>query len=483
MITVCFPHVDEETRNILQSAMDEAKDMIDFAEILSDKVCTESDNPLITYFAYYYGNLAGGLVEKLQKAGKFSALAGPILLDPNIPREMIPDWNESQRTMSEALEAAPNDWIACHIYINWRFQAEGIFAECSTNLGVMRVLEQKIVDDDEYSYFLPQLNLIKSRRLAKERRMDEAVQMYDKVILEAMKQDNPEVHLSALNGKANLVKRTDIPEALAILEKHREMCLEFGWKGHLSNYHQQLGHIAMARGEFNLALQHQLKSFEIETQSGFPMKNKEPYLAILYNMMGDGAKALETLMMHQGDYYPDDPRNFIQKAWALTNVGIISEAESAISKASTIVLKSNDEVLLGLVYLVEGLIEKTKLAFDNAKFTLEQALDIFERYLSNAFINITLIHLCDLEIETFGSNSKNIELSGPWMARLFYHVEKKDLPGIEAQAKLLRAKFLKKQERIDESNKLVSEVSKISKSQNMEYLDDVAKVLIPKVRK
>ena len=81
------------------------------------------------------------------------------------------------------------------------------------------------------------------------------------------------------------------------------------------------------------------------------------------------------------------------------------------------------------------------------------------------------------------SRSKNIELSGPWMARLLYHIEKNDLPGIEAQAKLLKAKFLLQTERIDESDKLISEVQKISKSQNMEYLGKVAEVLIPEVTK
>ena len=164
-------------------------------------------------------------------------------------------------------------------------------------------------------------------------------------------------------------------------------------------------------------------------------------------------------------------------------IGNPCDAETEISKAREIILRFDQEILLGLVYLVEGLIEKAKLDFDNAKFILERALDIFERYLNVAFMNIALIHLCDSEIESITIGSKNIELSGPWMARLLYYVENKDLPGIEAHAKLLKAKFLQKQEQFEQSERLVSEVQKISESPSVEYLENIAKVLLSKQRK
>ncbi|MFW9806995.1 MAG: hypothetical protein ACFFFK_09735 [Candidatus Thorarchaeota archaeon] len=483
MITGCFPHVDEETRTILQSAMEEAKDLTDFDMILCDKVCRESDNPVTIYFAYRSCNDSNNLMDRLQEAGKYSVLAEPTLINHNMLRGMDPDWHESQRAIKEALQAAPNDWIACHIYLGWRGFAERRFPESFTDLRIMNVLESRIEEDEEFSYFLPQLYGIRAARLAIERSMDEAIAMYDLVINESKKQDNPGALLGALFYKANLVKRNDTAEALTILEQHRQISKELGLTRWLANNHHVLGHIAMARGEFNLALHHQLKRVEFGKRLDWPQQHFMPHIAILHNMMGDGAKALETLVMHQGDSFPDTSRSFIQRAWAMVNLGNINDAETEISKAQERILKSSDEVLLGLVYLVEGLIEKAKLDLNTAKFTLEKALDIFERYLSIAFINIALIHLCDIEIESISSGIKNIELSGPWMARLFYHVEKKDLPGIEAQAKLLKAKFLMKQALIDESSKLVSEVQEISKSQNMEYLKKVAKVLVPEVSK
>jgi len=481
MITGCFPHVDEETRNILQSAMVEAKDLTDFSNILCDKVCHESDNPLTIYFAYNYCQETD--IERLQDAGKYSVLAEPILIYLNMPRGMLPDWDDSQRAIKEVLQAAPNDWIACHIYIGWRGYAERRHPEISTDLKIMSLLESRIEKDEDFSYFLPQLYGIKAARFAKERSMDEAIKMYDLAINEAKKQDNPAALIGALFWKVGMVKRLDVAEAKVILEQHRQISEEWGMAGSLANNHHQLGHIAMARGEFNLALHHQLKRMEIGNSLGWDQEVFKLIIADLHNMMGNGAKALETLTMIQGDTIRNRPRFNIQEAWAMVNLGNIDDAETEISKAREILLRSDQEVLLGFVYLVEGLIEKAKLDFENAEFTLERALDIFERYLNVAFINIALIHLCDIEIESFTSSSKNIELSGPWMARLLYQVEKKDLPGFEAQAKLLKAKFLMKQAHIDESSKLVSEVRKISESPNVEYLEKVAEVLIPELRK
>ena len=53
-ITVCFPHVDDETRAVLQSVMDEAENSRDFTERLCNKVCLEPAVPLLQFLAFYF---------------------------------------------------------------------------------------------------------------------------------------------------------------------------------------------------------------------------------------------------------------------------------------------------------------------------------------------------------------------------------------------------------------------------------------------
>ncbi|MFW9927686.1 MAG: hypothetical protein ACFFDM_13125, partial [Candidatus Thorarchaeota archaeon] len=173
----------------------------------------------------------------------------------------------------------------------------------------------------------------------------------------------------------------------------------------------------------------------------------------------------------------------IHEAWALVNLDRIDEAEKSITKAKELVLKSDDEVRLGLTYFVEGLIEKSRHEFASASYTLENALDIFERYYSQAFVNITLIHLTDIEIESFSYKTTNekLESSGPWMKKLLDLVAKKDLPGIDAQSKLLRAKFLFKQAQFTQSKKLIKEVLKTSKFPGLQYLENMVKLMLPEL--
>lgn len=487
MITACFPHVDEETRNILQSAMDKAKDMGDFAEILCDVVCSEEVNELTIFVAYSFASNASNhhIIHRLEDAGKHSALSDIIVSRILSEERFDVTWSDVQQSVSRAIEAAPNDWFACGVYLSWRLGVESNlgFPESATDFKGLDVLEEKIEEDEEFSFYLSGLYRLRANRLTRERRIDEAIKLYDLAIKHAEEHENYDDLMMCLFMKANLIKRVDVDEALNTLEKLRSISEEIGMNSGLYNYNQEMGHIAMARGEFNLSVQYHVKQFEISEELGRPRYMRGPKIAFLYNMMGDGAKALELMTNDGHESLSDDPYVLIQEAWALTNLGNVNDAEPVIMKAKEIILKSSNEVRLGLVYMVEGLIEKAQRDYGAASFTLERALEIFERYMSLAFVNVSLVNLCDIEIETFDYEDKKTDLSGPWMARLIEHVEKNDLPAIEGHLKLLKAKFLYKQAQFKQSEKLLTEVRMISKSQSMEYLDDVAKVLIPESRK
>jgi tetratricopeptide (TPR) repeat protein len=400
------------------------------------------------------------------------------------------NWDDAKAALIRDIEAAPNDWIACGLYLGWRHGVEGTFypgfPESASDFRGLAAMERRIEEEEEYSFFRSELYRLRANRLNKERKIDEAIKLYDLAIKLAEEHEACYSLQLCLTQKANLVKRFDIDEALIILEKLRSITEEYGLNTGMHSYHQELAHIAMARGEFNLAVHHQIKRIQVFSELGWP-EHELGYnrIALIHNMMGDGAKALELLSIHKESVPAYNQITFIAQAWAMANLGNVNDAESEILKAKEIILKSDNEPRLGLVYLVEGLIEKAQQDFANATLTLERALDIFERYLNKAFLNIALINLCDIEIETldYDKRDKKVEGSGPWMTRLEEYIDKNDLPAIEGYLKLLKAKFLYKMAEVKESQKLVSEVREISKSQSMEYLEDVAKVLLPEIRK
>jgi tetratricopeptide (TPR) repeat protein len=484
-ITACFPHVDEDTRNILQSVMDEAKDYGDFAEILCNKACVESFPPLANYFACYFAYNQGNynLVDRLVEAQIFSDLAKPLLLIVQSSRGEHVKWSDFQKSIGVSLKATQSDWIACHIYITWRDIAERLYYESFTDSGPLDLLESKIVDDSEFSFFVSDLYSIKANRLRKERNIDEATKSYNRAILQAKKHDNRLLLAILLAEKANLVKRTNIDEALSILKIQREVSGEIGFITGFGLNDHHLGLIAMARGEFDLGIQHQNRCFKNESLRGVPTGFLSCVIAHLYNLMGDGKRALElSTRALQENVVSLTPFARIQEAWAMLNLERVDDAETSLTKARELILKMNDEVRLGVTYFVEGLIEKSRREYASASYTLENALEIFMRNYASIYISMTLLHLTDIEIEAFAyEKDTKAKFSGPWMQRLMKHVEDRKLPGIAAQAMLLQAKFQFKQGLTAQAKKLLKKVLKTSESSSMDYLKTMAETVLPEL--
>ena len=151
-ITACFPYVDEETRVILQSVMDESENYNDFAERLCEKALNESLPELAIYFAYYH----------CYNQGKYDFLKR--LIDVNISTELTHlfslvaaqrrgenvDWSEYQKAMFSALKHVENDWMACHVYIAWRVMIEAFeLPEAAVDNETLNILTSKIENDEE----------------------------------------------------------------------------------------------------------------------------------------------------------------------------------------------------------------------------------------------------------------------------------------------------------------------------------------------
>lgn len=231
-ITACFPHVDEETRNILQSVMDEAENYNDFAERLCEKAISESLPDLAIYFSHYH----------CYNQDKYDCLRR--LIDANVKTELTQlfslvaahragkeevEWSTYQKAMFSALKHVENDWMACHIYIAWRVMIE-IFQlpEAAVDNETLNILASKIENDEEYGFFLSQVYRIAATRLATEGNLKEAIKYYDLAISKAKKYNDQEALCWLLIGKANKVKQFNFNEALSLLEIAKEIVDELG---------------------------------------------------------------------------------------------------------------------------------------------------------------------------------------------------------------------------------------------------------------
>ena len=486
-ITACFPYVDEDTRNVLQTVMEKAKDYNDFAEQLCVKAINESLPDLAIYFAHYH----------CYNLGKYNYLRQ--LVDANVKTELTQlfslvaaqrkgediEWSEYQKAMFSALKHVENDWMACHIYIAWRVMIEAFqLPEAAVDNETLNILTSKIENDEEYGFFLSRVHRITAIRLSIEGNLKDAIKHIDLAISQAKKYDDQEELFWLLMEKANKVKQFNFNEALGLLEIAKELIDELGLLSGRWGYPHELGHIAMARGEFEKAIDYQNQCIANRLDQGLPVGFMRLVIAFIYNQKGDGKTALESIYEGRNQYGKGaDAFCQIQQTWAYLLLDMIDEASQCLEKARVSSLKSGDESYLAYIHFLEGLLAKKQGDLPSAVFSLKNALEIYERSQGLATFHFVLTEIVDAEIDlvSLKKDSVELEVSGPWMRKLLDHIEEKDLPGTSAQATLLLAKFRFKQGRVKESKKLVEQVLDISEKTGMHYLKEKAELLLPEL--
>jgi tetratricopeptide (TPR) repeat protein len=466
--------------------MDQTEGYDDFADRLCDRVLTQESPDLLVYFAYFhaFNQNKYNLLNKLMEAQIGSDLTKLFELTSHARGGGPVEWSDFQQVISKALKMTRNDWMACHVYIVWREVVDNWFPEAATDSGPLEFLESRIRDDEKYNFFLASLDAIKARRYNKEGNIEDARKWYDSAIALAKKHNDLEKLGVLLFQKANLVKQVNFGEAMSLLRVQRKICDDIGCKDGLAHTAHVHGHITMARGEYDTAIRYQQEYLDYRESRGLPVGFMKCIIASLYNLVGDGKTAMSLIIDAAAEMLPDAQGYArLQEAWALLHLDQLEDAFESLEKAREISLKGGEETHIGLIHFVEGLIEKHKHDYPSALFSLERALEIFERTQSLSYTNMTLLPLVDIEIETyaFDKADKKTKTSGPWMQKLIEHIEQRDMLGVTAQAYLLEAKFRFKQGRSGDSKKLVKKAMKISEKTDNPYLKDMAEQVLPEL--
>ena len=487
-ITMCFPYVDEETRSILQSLMNDAENFADFAERLCDRVCAEPSPPLLAYFAVYFPFWLDWyvLVDRLDSAGKVPDVASPLLLLTRARRGEAVSWDDSKESMKRALMVAPNDWIASHLYLNWRFLAEQYYPEPDVDIRPIEAITSSVEENTDLAFFKTYLLYLRGIAYDRESKPMDAVNQFKQALTIARKFDEQTMMAGLLCDIAGRVKQTDIKQAIDLLISSRELSERLGCQSLTGAVQHQLGHIMAFRGELDAAIEYQSEYKTVRESLGLPIRFLNSIIASLYNQFGKGEEALQLAktaldLGRSAIRILSFPR--VQLAWALINLGKNDRAEAELATAHERATKSGDSSQMMWVRLVEGIVDKAEHKSDSANIVFKELLEDLRDNPVLVLQNICLLNLTEIEIDMLTDErlKKNSDFSGPWMTRLVEHAEKHDLPGIAARALLLKAELRRKQGRVDEMRKLLREVQKTAKAPSMKYLNDLVVSMFPDI--
>jgi len=487
---MCFPHVDEETRSVLQSVMDEAENFGDFTERLCDRVCAKASTPLLEYLAVYFAFRLDWctLTDRLESTGKVDDLARHLLLLSRARRGEAISWNEMKKSVKQALMAAPNDWIAAHLYLNWRGLAEEYYPETDIDIQPIEVITSSVEKNKDMACFKTYLLYFKARKYEREGRSNEAANPYRQAVVSSREFDDQIMTAYVMILFANNIKQTDVKRAIDLLISSRELSEKLGYKHGVGLVLEHLGFIMQYRGELDAAIEYQLDYSVIRIQLGLTAYLPNFLIASLYNQFGKGEEAYQyakaAVDFSQASFeVRKSPRMHAELAWALINLGRYEEANTELATAYETGSKSGDSGYMMWVRLVDGILDKAERHFDSANLTFKEMLKDLKNNPAPIFQNMCLLNLTEIEIEMLTDEAlkKNSDLSGPWMAKLVEHAEKNDFPGIAARALLLKAELRRRQGQYDEVRKILKQVKKAAKTPSMKYLNDLAVSMFPDV--
>jgi len=496
---MCFPHVDEETKSILQSVMNEAEDLGDFTERLCDRVCVEPSPSILVYFAAQFAFWIEyhGLLDRLDSAGKISDLALPLLLLTKNVRSKAVSWDSMGKSVKRALMAAPNDWIACHFYLSWRLIAEYAYPESDIDIKPIEAIADRVEKDGDFECFNSYLLWMRAHEYEREDNTEEAVREYKRALTTARKFDDQLMVADITRMIAEHIRQVDIRQASNLYASTRELSIKLGYKCGVGKVQRSLGLIKQSRGEFDAAMEYESDWKKIADSIGRESWFADCLIARMYNQYGKGeeayhlAKTAVDFAAHSsGDRSLSLPH--IELAWALINLGKYDDAEEELAIAHRIATKSGSSSQLMWIELVEGILDTAKHNFENAVLVFKKVLEeLYNNPIQNIFLlkfnnpiqNVCLLNLTEIEIETLNDESikKSSDLSGPWMAKLVEHAEKNDLPGIAARALLLKAKLRRKQKRFDDMRRLLKQVQETAKASSMKYLNYLIVTSFPEI--
>ncbi len=487
-ITMCFPHVDKDTKSVLEKIMKEAENFGDFTVKLVDRVCAEPSSPLLEYFAYYFSFYITDytLTDKLEVAGKVSDLAEPFRLAIRNSREDLVPWNEMNQAVAKALESAPNDWITSHFYLEWRFSVAGVYPELDLDVKTIETITESVYNNKDLEFFRVYLLRMNARSFFSEGKNRDALDLMNQALILVRKHDEQLMVSYLLNIIANWIKHSDVNRAIELLLSAREMSERLGYRYNIGFIQHNLAHILGLRGETNAAIDHHIEYRDICASLGLPSGLTNSVIAFYYNQIGDGEKALEFATSDNEKMASirwASAFNQIQVAYALINLGRLEEAKDALATAHDITIRSGVSTNLMYHRTVEGILDKADRRHDAAIDCFKDVLKFIEDDPIPLYQNICLLNLTEIEIDKMTGESleKESESSGPWMKKLFEHAEKNDLPGIAARALLLKAKLHQRQGRYKEVRKILKEVQKTAESPSMKYLNEIAISMFPDI--
>ena len=462
-ITKYYPFIDEESKSILKSLINESNSYNEFVQQLCELVI-ENDVPVnLAYLAAVQAwwcrkdDLKDLIQEKFSKVPCIRPWAYP---HNSVERDQITYHDAVVEAIDRAIDTNVEDWIETELHLLHTFYHWPI-GEISSALEPIEKAKGLIAANPSLSCFEPLICAFEGLAMAREgdiekgleilHKGEQLVERYDDVLFNDM--------LLLTHADILIFFMMDVQGAMAIFESLYKMVQELDLPYFICEVLHDSTHAFEAAGEYDLAI----SSIHEIIDSGRQLRLAESNFTILsrnYANLGNGPKALEWI--NRGFDYCDQfksPFMLLSKAWALALVNRFDEADQTLEDAYSLIMKTGLERHLGDYYHISGVVEYRKGELFAALDLFEKAWEIAERDPQATNQNRALLELARVEIEISKQSKTDGEIivPGNWLSKLEKHATDFDLPGIRMQAALLKSEFYQNQGQLTDARTTLEE--------------------------
>lgn len=444
-ITKYYPFIDDESKSILNSLMNESSSYYDFVQRLCE-VVLENEVPVnLAYIAAVQAWWCRTEETMKQIQEKYNEV---LWIKPwgyyhgSMERDQLQQHDAIVDSIDKALDCSHDEWIETELHLLHTFFHHP-FGDVESLLEPLKKAKILIDANSQLKCFESLIYAFGGMTKAREGEIKESLSDFRKGRELAEAYDDSLYKYMNMLQEGNVLRLVDIQNAPSVFEDLYDLVQDLDVPYFVGEVLNDYAIVFEAKGEFDLAISSQFEILKIISDLP-PSDTLWLLLARSYATLGDGHHALEWINrgLESCDSL-DTPTMYHVKAWALALLNRIEEAEQTLEIAHSLTIKSGLEVHLGNHYSFSGVVELKKGNFLDALDLFEKAWEITERHPKVDRENRVLLDLARVEIsiDNQSIDRTKVAVPGKWLSKLETHALERGLPGIRMCAALLKSEF------------------------------------------
>jgi tetratricopeptide (TPR) repeat protein len=463
-ITKYYPFIDEETKTILDSLMEESSSYYDFVQRLCQVVLENEVSVNLVYIAAVHAwwcrtEETINLIQEKHTDVSCIRPWGYALTSGQSDQTKYHD--DVVEAIEKATETSLDDWIVMELHLLHASFHWPQFGDIPSLLEPLEKAKSLIEANPLLNCFEPLICAFEGLAKRREGYTNESLVDYQRGQELAEVYDDPIYKYMNLLGRAFVLQNLNIQESLAQYEELYELTQELEVPYLIAEVLTDSGIAYEAAGESDLAISSHLEQIKILGEADTSCV----ILSSIFATLGDGQQALEWINRAFEFVGPHEfSLLYLLKAWALALLNRLEEAVHYLDTAHSLIMKSGQEIRLGNYYYISGVIEIARCDYLTALEFLEKALEILERISGGVYLNVVLLDLARAEILLAKQSTDSTKAPGRWLSKLEKYAIEGEMPGIRMQAALFKSEFYQNHGQLKDAHATLQDALNITDS-------------------